>query len=105
MQMPTAEVVGFGSWDGNARFLGGWGGTNMGQGRFRLQAGMQITSKPHPPVDPIQPRSFLVAPSSKHTQLRGYILQLPINCQRCHEKVQITFSNLNNTIRERKCLN
>jgi len=21
--MPTAEVVGFGSWDGNARFLGG----------------------------------------------------------------------------------
>jgi len=24
MQMPTAEVVGFGSWDGNARFLG-WG--------------------------------------------------------------------------------
>jgi len=34
MQMPTAEVVGFGSWDGNARFLGGWWWEKYGAGEI-----------------------------------------------------------------------
>jgi len=38
--MPTAEVVGFGSWDGNARFLGGWGWDKIwGRGDFDSKQG------------------------------------------------------------------